>query len=219
MMESTDTPIPAARSAFAALRRFNRPPSVEERCDLCSAPLMAQHQHLLEPIRRSVQCACDACSVLFTTSPGTRYRRIPRRIEFWSDFQMTDLQWAGLGVPIALAFFFHSTPLNQIVAMYPSPAGPTEAALPSEAWQGLADENPMLDELEPDVETLLVNRVHGAREYYRAPIDECFKLVGLIKSHWRGLSGGKDAWDRITNFFVEFKRRSTDTGRKAGTDA
>jgi hypothetical protein len=211
-MDSTETSIPAARSAFAALRRFNRPVSgAEERCDLCAAPLAPQHQHLLEPARRSVQCACDACSVLFTTSPGARYRRVPREIDFLSDFQMTDLQWAGLGVPISLAFFFHSTPLNQIVAMYPSPAGPTEANIPPESWAGLVEDNPVLAAFEPDVETLLVNRVHGARECYRAPIDECFKLVGLIRSHWRGLSGGKDAWDRITQFFVEFKRRATVT--------
>ena len=48
----------------------------------------------------------------------------------------------------------------------------------------------MLAELEPDVEALLVNRMKGERAYYRAPIDECFKLVGLIRMHWRGLSGG-----------------------------
>ncbi len=45
----------------------------------------------------------------------------------------------------------------------------------------------MLAELEPDVEALLVNRMNGERAYYRTPIDECFKLVGLIRAHWRGL--------------------------------
>ena len=55
--------------------------------------------------------------------------------------------------------------------------------------------NPVLESLEPDVEALLVNRVGHAREasaaeYYIAPIDACYQLVGLIRVHWRGLSGG-----------------------------
>jgi hypothetical protein len=53
----------------------------------------------------------------------------------------------------------------------------------------------------PDVEALLVNRVKGAREYYRVSIDRCFSLVGLIRQHWRGLSGGAEAWDAIDAFF------------------
>ena len=66
----------------------------------------------------------------------------------------------------------------------------------------------MLRELEPDVEALLVNRVRGADEFYVAPIDECFKLVGLIRAHWRGLSGGAEVWREIENFFAELKRKS-----------
>ena len=55
--------------------------------------------------------------------------------------------------------------------------------------------------MEDDVEALLVNRIGHARgfsnpEYYLAPIDECFKLVGLIRSRWQVCraarrSGGK----------------------------
>jgi hypothetical protein len=43
--------------------------------------------------------------------------------------------------------------------------------------------------MEADVEALLVNRVDGAREYFLAPIDACFELVGTIRVPWRGLSG------------------------------
>ena len=56
--------------------------------------------------------------------------------------------------------------------------------------------------LEPDVEALLVNRIGEARECYRVGIDECYKLVGLIRTHWRGLSGGQAVWDEIGRFFA-----------------
>ena len=70
------------------------------------------------------------------------------------------------------------------------------------------EENPVLRELEPDVEALLVNRVRGANDYYLAPIDECFKLVGLIRAGWRGLSGGTEVWQAIEGFFAELKGKS-----------
>ena len=44
-----------------------------------------------------------------------------------------------------------------------------------------------LKNMEPDVEALLVNRIGHARawtsEYFLVPIDQCYKLVGLIRSH------------------------------------
>ena len=86
------------------------------------------------------------------------------------------------------------------VAIYPSPAGPTESLLSLEAWNDLAERNPVLAELEPDVEALLVNRTQGAREYYRVSIDRCYALVGLIRKRWRGLSGSAEAWRRFTAF-------------------
>ena len=95
-----------------------------------------------------------------------------------------------------------------MLALYPSPAGAVESLLTLEAWQALVDENPVLSELEPDVEALLVNRMKGERAYYRVPIDECFKLVGLIRIHWRGLSGGTEVWDEVGRFFTSLQERS-----------
>ena len=56
--------------------------------------------------------------------------------------------------------------------------------------------------MEADVEALLVNRIGHVRgfaapEYYVLPIDECYKLVGLIRANWRGLSGGTEVWQEI----------------------
>jgi hypothetical protein len=115
---------------------------------------------------------------------------------------MSDAEWEALALPINLAFFFYSTPDKKMTAMYPSPAGATESLLPLTAWEMLVGNNPPLGELQPDVEALLVNRVGGKRACYIAPIDRCFELVGLIRTNWRGLSGGEEVWHKIDNFFA-----------------
>ena len=50
-----------------------------------------------------------------------------------------------------------------------------------------------------------------APEYYVLPIDECYKLVGLIRAHWQGLSGGTEVWQEIGNLL----RRTETTGRRS----
>ncbi len=118
------------------------------------------------------------------------------------------MAWEELSIPINLAFFLHSTPAGRVVALYPSPAGATESLVAPEAWEALAEENPVLHDFEPDVECLLVNRVGDSRECYRVGIDECYRLVGLVRTHWRGLSGGATVWDEIGRFFAGLKERS-----------
>jgi hypothetical protein len=180
-----------------------------ERCELCSAELAAEHQHLVEPSSRQMACACEACAILFSGQSGTKYKRVPRRIRSLPDFRLTDAQWEGLMIPIQLAFFFDSTPAGRVLALYPSPAGPIESMLALDSWNEIVRDNPILRELEPDVEALLVKRVGGEREYYLAPIDECYKLVGLIRAHWRGLSGGTEVWREIGQFYAALKERSS----------
>jgi len=51
----------------------------------------------------------------------------------------------------------------------------------------------------------LVNRVEGAREHYRVPIDQCYALTGVIRARWLGLSGGVDAWRAIRACFAALK--------------
>jgi Family of unknown function (DUF5947) len=198
-------------TALASLRRFVRPRAVtvRERCELCDAELADEHSHLLEPTSRRLACACEACAMLFSAQAGARYRRVPRRIRFLPDFQMTDADWDRLNLPIDLAYFVRSTPAGGIVAFYPSPAGATESLVSPESWEELAADNPMLRDLEPDVEALLVNRVGEAREYYRVGIDECYKLVGVIRTKWRGLSGGSEVCGEIGRLFAGLRERSS----------
>jgi len=114
---------------------------------------------------------------------------------------MDDQEWASLLIPINLAYFFRNSELGRVVANYPSPWGAMESSLDLEYWSVIANRNPVLKKFEPDVEALLVNRISGAPEYFRVPIDHCFRLVGLIRTHWRGLSGGSEVWQEIDGFF------------------
>ena len=181
-----------------------------ERCELCSAGLGQEHPHLVELASRQILCACDACALLFEGKEGSRYKRVSRSAKALTNFVMNDGKWESLLIPINLAFFFRSSIEGRVVALYPSPAGAVESLLPLDAWNEIVESNPVLHQLQPDIEALLVNRVgHGhdmeKDEYYIAPIDECFKLVGLIRSNWRGLSGGTEVWTEIGNFFARLR--------------
>ncbi|HEV2096059.1 MAG TPA: DUF5947 family protein [Chthoniobacterales bacterium] len=197
-------------SAFAALRRFAKPlqQPVLERCELCNLILPPRHRHLLEMTTRQVACSCDPCALLFQNAVGAKFKSIPRDARALPDFQMTDAEWENLALPIDLAFFFYSTPQEKMAAMYPSPAGPTESLLPLTSWETLVRQNPALQTMEADVEALLVNRSQGAREYFIAPMDACYELVGTIRMHWRGLSGGDAVWLEIEKFFAKLRAQS-----------
>ncbi|MGH9623125.1 MAG: DUF5947 family protein [Bryobacteraceae bacterium] len=179
-----------------------------EHCELCSAPVGEPHQHLVEPRERRLICTCDACAILFASGGETQYRRVPRDIRCWNDFRLSDQAWNSLAIPIGLAFLFRSSASNQMLAVYPSPAGPTEAALDEECWEEIVRDNPELRKMTADIEALLINRMNGAREYFWAPIDECYRLTGLVRKYWRGFSGGEEGWKRIREFFDSLKERS-----------
>ncbi len=156
---------------------------------------------MLELATRKIVCACDACTMTFVPVVEGRFKVIPRDPRALPDFQMSEAEWENLALPISLAFFFHHTPNAKMVAMYPSPAGATESLLPLSAWESLVRQNPALSGMEADVEALLVDRVRENRRHFIVPIDKCFELVGLIRMHWRGLSGGEEVWREIDRFF------------------
>ena len=84
----------------------------------------------------------------------------------------------------------------------------SESLLPLDAWNEIVAANPILEQMEMDVEALLVNRVGATREYFIVPVDECYKLVGLIRAHWRGLSGGTEVWREINKFYADLREQS-----------
>jgi Family of unknown function (DUF5947) len=193
---------------LAELRRLVRPRPAEERCELCATRLDERHEHLVEPRKRRLLCSCIACAILFDGTVETPYRRVPRDVVRLPGFRLTDETWNGLAIPIGLAFLLRNSVSNEIAALYPSAAGPAETILDVGSWQELAMENRQLERLRPDVEALLINRLNGAREYYLAPIDECYRLTGIIRTCWRGFSGGSEAEERIRAFFADLDRRA-----------
>jgi len=108
-------------------------------------------------------------------------------------------------VPIGLAFFMYSSVTSCVVAMYPSPAGATESELHFASWARLKELNPVLEDLEPDSEALLVNRMGDVAGYAIAPIDRAYELVGLIKMKWDGISGGTPVELAIAGFFDDLR--------------
>ncbi len=199
----------ALPDSLARLRSFARQPRAAQRqCELCTAPLDLEHEHVVECGTGRLSCCCAACAVLFRNPAATHYRTVPRDIALLADFRMSDAQWESLSIPINLAFLFDSTRAGGVVAVYPSPAGGTESLPMRDAWSDLVDENPVLRTFAPDVEALLVHRLDGAREHFRVPIDQCYKLVGLVRSKWRGFTGGLALWSELAQFFDSLRKRA-----------
>jgi hypothetical protein len=210
-MAATD----ATMRGLATLKAFAKRAgsgATTERCEVCSAPLAAAHQHLIDPHSHKIACSCDACAMLFDGANG-QYRRVPRDARALADFRLTDAEWDALLIPINVAFVYHSSVAGRVLAIYPSPAGPMESLLTLEAWQEISATNPVLQVMRPDVEALLINRLGSRRafaenQYFLAPIDECYKLVGLVRCHWRGLSGGETVWREISGYFSRLSEQS-----------
>jgi hypothetical protein len=182
-----------------------------ERCDLCNTTLPDDHRHMLHLVERRIVCTCEACWALY--SGNAEYRPTGMRTVWLDDFQCSDETWAAFQVPIGLAFFMRSTTTSTVVAFYPSPAGATESELTLEAWEALVAENPVLAQLESDSEALVVNRLSEPAQYAIVPIDQCYGLVGLIKSRWEGISGGNAIEEAVPEFFEGLRSRATSASR------
>jgi len=201
--------------ALGVVRQFRgarRPSSMAvEHCELCSIELYSEHPHLVEIASRQLVCACTACALLFDGHQGGKYKRISDRIQLLPNFSMTDAQWDSLIIPINLAFFFRSSIENRTIVFYPSPAGAVESMLPLDTWNSIVENNPGLDQMHSDIEALLVNRIRrpgNSAGHYIAPIDQCYRLVGLLRAHWKGLSGGAEVWEEIDRFFADLRARA-----------
>jgi hypothetical protein len=45
------------------------------------------------------------------------------------------------------------------------------------------------------------------------PIEDCYRLVALIRTRWRGFSGGSEVWEEIDGFFDGLAARSKSVTR------
>jgi len=191
---------------LGALRRFSsRRPAAREQCELCATPLEAAHSHVVNLETRRLICACRPCWLLFapTGAGAGKMRAVPERYVRLDGLR---LDWDRLQIPVRTAFFFQNSRQGKLVAFYPSPAGATESLL---GLEDFAAENPVVGELEPDVEALLVHAPRGAPlECFRVPIDACYELVGHVRRTWQGFDGGEEAWRAIDGFFDALRARS-----------
>ena len=174
-----------------------------ERCDLCGTSVPGDHRHMLNLYERQIVCVCESCWALRSGDP--EFRPTGMRTLWLDDFRLPEEIWAQFRIPIGLAFFMHSSVTDCVVALYPSPAGATESELHFETWSRLTEMNPVLHELEPDAEALIVNRTADPPAYAIAPIDRCYMLVGLVKASWEGISGGAAVERAIEAYFDELR--------------
>ena len=200
--------------ALLALKQRRAARQDVERCELCSRELGSSHPHLVDVVGRRIVCSCEACSLLFEGRTEGRYRRVPRDIVRLRDSILDDVDWNSLSIPISLAFFFFSSAAGKMMALYPSPAGATESLLPLDAWNAIAAREPRVQQLHPDVEALLVNRLCTPAAYYIVPIDRCYELTGMIRKHWKGFSGGDELWREVDAYFVRLHHERMGAGRE-----
>jgi hypothetical protein len=189
----------APRNWVATVRRFVATEPATEKCDFCFQAVAPHHRHVIDISTRQFLCACDNCAAAL--EGNGRFRGLSPKTERLTHFRISDYEWEAMQLPIDIVFFFLSGEDLRPTAIYPSPAGGLESALSKEAWSTLIAANPSLADIEPYVEALLVNRIKSARDYYRVSIDRCYALVGVIRTRWRGLSGGADVWDDVRDFF------------------
>lgn len=187
---------------LSPLRRFlldtsEREPA-QELCELCATPIAGDHPHLVQVAERRMLCACGPCAFLFDNPGAGGYRRVPDRYLTDPGSGLSDAQWEALQIPVGLAFFLHNSAQGTVVACYPSPAGATESELGLESWTSGIGAGRLAAEHRPDVEALLVRQ---GRDCLLVPVDACYRLVGLVRTHWRGFDGGADAWREIDRFF------------------
>ena len=214
-MTATGDLSPRGRSTLVGLRRFlpDAPPppraverAPEAQCELCPKGVAENHRHLLHLTERRILCVCETCWAI--NSGEAEYRPVGNRTVWLDEFQLTDEQWASFQIPIGLAFFMLSTESGGLVALYPSPAGATESELDLEAWGNLRDASPEVASLEADAEALIINRLATPPQQVIAPIDAAYRLVGMIKTSWEGLSGGAPVQEAIASFFADARERA-----------
>lgn len=212
-----NSPGPTTRGGYfsgIARRAAARPQRREfERCDLCGAELPSEHWHALEAERERLICICQSCKILFGHNGAARgaLKLLPTRRRRLAGVRISEQRWAMLGVPVSLAFFVRSPDGDSLTARYPSPAGITEAAPDVETWRELEAAYPELRDLEPAVEAVLVRR-RPTEECYLVPIDDCFRLAGIVRTCWQGMTGGAALWEAIDNFFERVSAEAVPVG-------
>jgi hypothetical protein len=178
---------------------------------MCGLDVSDEHSHVVDIDSRRLLCTCRPCALLFTATGASRghYRAVPERYLTDPQLQLSAEHWEQLQVPVAIAFFFHNSVVDRIVAHYPSPAGATESLLDLSAWEAVWADNLLVAAMLPDIEALVVRRDRaGQHECYLIPIDACYELVGKVRMHWSGFDGGAEVKADLDAFFDRVRDRA-----------
>ena len=201
---------PRPGQAVSALRRLQMrempdgPEPLEASCDLCGTSMPEDHRHLLQLDERRIVCVVrGAAGPCARATPSTCP---PARASCGSrTSRCRDELWARFRIPIGLAFFLRGRG-GGVVALYPSPAGATESrARPRVVGRARA--------LNPVLESSSRGRgadrgPHGGAAAVRDRSDrQAYRLVGLIKANWQGISGGPAVEQAVDGFFEELGER------------
>jgi hypothetical protein len=203
------------RGGLAALRRLTVPaperaqrPAPRQTCEMCGVPLGQEHGHVADTRDHRLMCTCRPCSLLFDSSGagGHRYRGLGSRIVSVPGLRLDEVTWDGLQIPVDLAFFLRQD--GRFLAFYPGPSGATESELDLEEWDRVLADNPALAAVRDETEAVLLRHRDQWVGCHVVPVDVCYALVGLVRTHWEGLAGGPEVWRRIDDFFAELDARA-----------
>jgi hypothetical protein len=152
-------------------------------------------------------CACEACWALY--SGDAEYRPTGcGRCGWINASTVTPRRGRAFQIPIGLAFFMRSTVTGGVVAFYPSPAGATESELSLDVLGRAGRAQPVLEHLDPMPRRSSSTAPPSPTSTRSLPIDDCYALVGLIKSRWEGISGGAAIEQAVPEFFEAIRARS-----------
>ena len=192
-----------ARGALRAVRRADRRPSTGT-CSTSSS--------------RELLCACRACSILFDRrgrerGPLPARRRppaAPRRLR-----ARRRRRGRSCGCRSRSRSSSTAAPTGACRRFYPSPMGPTESLLGARGVGGSSRPPTRCWRRWRPTSRRCWSTARAARaRHWLVPIDECYALVGLIRTRWRGLTGGAEVWEEIGAFFDELDRRARPASRQ-----
>jgi hypothetical protein len=182
---------------------------------MCGVAVAEEHGHVADTQDHRLLCVCRPCYLLFSAdgAGGARFRGVGTTVHLVDDLALDEVTWSGLQIPVELAFFLSQGDPPSYAAFYPGPSGATQSTLDLSSWQDILAANPALATVQPDVEAILLRHHDPGFTCYVTPVDVCYELVGIVRTHWVGLAGGAEVWGRIDAFFDGLARRSVPTSR------
>jgi len=173
-------------------------------CEMCAAPLVEKQRHLLDLAHHTLLSICPACARSFGPrgANASLYRLIPTRHLALLDFQAADDSWAG---PVKVICLLRANETGSVLAVYLDPSGVRESIFDLDRWKTLRAANPLLESLEPDVETLLLQRMGPRPLAYIVPIDTCARLIHLLEDRRGKQEGECEIWQAVGSFFADLQ--------------